>query len=199
MKNCLFVYVLFPCLFLIFAIPARAEWTGAQILTIGALDNVALSKDGTYAVRSSIHLFLVPESDTMLVFGYVGPRFNVGDWLWLSPQLGTAYNWDPTGGDAFLASLWIGITPHTDWFFFLESDLYIYGEGDVDCYGYYSVDYLVGPIGFGPTVEHINLTALFGPHVTWYTKLGPWFSAQYYIAAQDKFTHTVRFVTGLFF
>lgn len=187
---------------LLLAVPARADWTGGQLLTVGAADNVKLSEDGAYALRTSVHWFWAPKQDLNLWFGYIGPRFNIADWVWTSPQIGIAGNWDPEGGDAFLASIWTGFSPHERLFLFVENDLYFYGEG-VDYYGYYSLDWLPFSNGVsvavGPTVEQVNADFIVGPHLSLYTKAGPWISAQYWVAAKSEFSHMTRFVVGLFF
>lgn len=199
MKKRSWMVALLMLLCLVVPQKAQAKWTGVQILTVGAIDNLKLSEDGVFAARASAHLFWVPEADFMLWFGYAGPRFNINDWLWLSPQIGVAGNWDPSGGDAFLTSLWAGITPDPNVSIFLEGDFYFYGEGQWDYYGFYSLDYMLGDISVGPTFEHVNEDLILGPHVTLYTGVGPWMSVQYYVAAKPEFEHTVRFVTGLFF
>lgn len=187
---------------LLAAAPASAKWNGAQLLTIGAVDNLTLTEDGRYAVRGSVHWFWHPQSETMLWFGYAGPRFNVSDWLWVSPQIGVAGGWNPEGGDAFLASVWAGLTPHPDVFILLESDVYVYGD-TVDYYGYYFLDYNFklpsGSIAIGPTFEHVNKDLILGPHVTFYSKIGPWISFQHWFAAKSEFEHISRAVAGFFF
>jgi len=179
---------------------ADAEWTGSQILIVGALDNVMFDeKDPTYAARASVHEFIQPSTGTDLFFAYVGPRFNISDLLWISPQLGSAVGWVPDGGDAFLTSVWVGLSVHADVFVFLEGDVYLY-DNTWDYYGLYSMDYMFGKVlSLGPTAEHVNTDAIVGPHMTFYTEAGPWFSTQYYVAAKSSFGHTTRFVVGLFF
>lgn len=202
MKFLRHLFVSLALLSLIPAAPASAKWTGAQVMTIGAVDNLKLTEDGTYALRTSVHWFWAPESDTMLWFGYVGPRFNIADEFWISPQIGVAGNWDPEGGDAFLASVWMGITLHKNVFILLEGDVNIYRDR-VDYYGYYLLDYNFllpsGSLAVGPTFEHINKDLILGPHVTYYTSVGPFVSVQWWAAAKSGFEHTARFVVGLFF
>lgn len=179
---------------------ASAKWTGSQLLFVGAADNVQLGDSDTFAMRSSVHWFWQPQTDTMLWFGYFGPKFHLADWIWMSPQVGVAGNWNPDGGDAFLTSLWTGITPHPRVFVFVENDFYVYGDGQWDYYGYYFADWSFGSVAVGPTVEQVNKNFIVGPHVTLYTKSGPWISVQYWVAAKTgSYDHMTRFVVGLFF
>lgn len=178
---------------------ANAKWTGSQLLIIGAADNVKLDPtDDTWAMRSSVHLFWQPQTDTMLWFGYIGPRFNIASWIWMSPQIGVAGNWTPDGGDAFLASLWTGFTPHPNIFILCEADFNIYDEG-FDYYGFYFAEWNFGKVALGPTFEQVNKDLILGPHLTLYTDVGPFISAQYWVAAKSDFDHMARFVVGLFF
>lgn len=182
------------------SISASAKWNGSQLLIVGAADNVKLDKDDdTFALRSSVHWFWQPQSDTMLWFGYIGPRFNIADWIWTSPQIGVAGNWTPNGGDAFLMSLWTGLTPLKNIFILIESDVYVYEDGGLDYYGFYFAEWNFGKVALGPTFEQVNKDLILGPHVTLYTDVGPFISAQYWVAAKKDFEHMARFVVGLFF
>ncbi|MBI4714115.1 hypothetical protein HY771_02945 [Candidatus Uhrbacteria bacterium] len=174
---------------------ANAKWLGTQILTIAGVNDSPVTD--TISLRGSAHMFSIPGQDFNLLFGYVGPRFKLTDWFWTAPQVGSAANWTPDGGDAFLTSVWNGITLG-DLFIFLEWDVYFY-EGGRDYYGYYFLDYNIGQVTIGPQIEHVNEDTIVGPHVTFYTNGGQFFSTQYYVAAKDEFAHTVRFVAGLFF
>ena len=187
--GALIVFVLFV------SSAANAKWLGTQVITIAGVDNSPITD--TVSVRGSAHMFSIPGQDFNLLFGYVGPRFNLTDWFWTAPQVGTAANWTPDGGDAFLTSIWNGITLG-DVFIFLEGDVNFY-EGKNDYYGYYTLDYNIGQVSVGAQVEHVNKDTIVGPHVTLASKSGPFFSAQYYVAAESEFAHTCRYVVGLLF
>lgn len=176
---------------------ASAEWTGTQLLTIAGVDSAPLTD--TVSVRGSAHLFMIPEHDVTLLFSYVGPKFQLADWFWTSPQIGTVAHWTPSGGDAFLASVWNGVSlAQSRIFIFAEADVYVY-DGKLDYYGYYFLDYNIGQFAIGPQFEHVNKNEIVGPHLTLYSRGGQFFSTQYFVAAKDEFEHTCRFVVGLFF
>ncbi|MBI5370304.1 hypothetical protein HZA85_03895 [Candidatus Uhrbacteria bacterium] len=197
MKSVLFLSLI---LSLLSASRAYADWDGAQLLFVGAVENVHLSGEGDrITLRASVHSFWSTKNDTRLWLGYCGFKAKFTDKLWMSPQVGVAGNWRPGGGDAFLTSLWTGFAPSRRTFLFVENDIYVHGGG-MDYYGYYFLDWAAsGDIAIGPTVEQVNANVTVGPHVTLSTKAGPWISAQYWIAAQSSLHQTIRFVVGLFF
>lgn len=195
-----FVFLLCVLLCSIIVQSARAEWTGTQVLLIGAADNVTFDEqDPTLAMRASVHYFLQPSTNTDLLFAYAGPRFNISEQLWISPQIGSAVAWAPDGGDALLTSVWIGATPYPRWFGFHESDVYFYDD-TWSVYNYTFIDYMLSNmLALGPTLEMVDELIAAGPHLTLYTKAGPWFSIQHYLDMRELGDQTVRFVTGCFF
>jgi len=189
------------CAMCVTSVVSAKTWKGTQVLTVIAADNVEVND--WLALRGSAHLFWIPGDGTMQYFGYVGPRFNVNDWFWTSPQIGVAGNWSPDGTDAFLASIWNGFTfLNGDLFMLAEGDVFIY-DGQIDYYGYYFLDYSqevkVGRLAIGPQIEHVNTDFIGGVHGTLYTKSGPFFSVQYYLALKGELEQTLRFVLGLFY
>lgn len=180
--------------------PASAQYQfviggQASVLTTGAGD----SKLDVLGVRASIHILNAAGNTDSIYFTYAGLTSAPTNWLWLSGQGGFVGNYDPSGYDAPLASLWVNVTPFAkgnhSLGIFAEEDAYFLRNGSVDYYSFGSLDYTYKMIRIGGQVEEINKIdlATYGPHLGFFK--GPFeFQAQYYGSAKAelKNMHIVR-------
>jgi len=188
----------------VFASPAYAEepsdypWRGAEIQLKfeGSLEAIP----DVLSLNSNLTLYWVPEGDVMQAFVYVGVKWNILPWFWVCPMVGFAAN--GPSGDAFDLSLWTGgslfngtVTSNS------ESDLLVNEYGEVDYYGYQSIDIHLGIINFGVQGEQFNEGYMFGPHIGIFRPLGDLIVAstelQYYFGFQDvNRGHNIRLFLG---
>jgi|GEM_PF-1751730 len=180
--------------------PASAQYQiviggQAPMLTTGEGD----SKLDVLGVRASIHILNAGGGTDSVYFTYAGLTSAPTSWLWLSGQGGFVGNYDPSGYDAPLASLWMNITPFAKGdhgiAIFGEEDAYFLRNGDVDYYSFGALDYTYKMVKVGGQIEGINQIdlATYGPHLGFLK--GPFeFQAQYYGSFEKELenTHIVR-------
>ncbi len=175
------------------------SWQGVQLQTVVGGEVPVYKK--TLSIRANIAHFCIPKNNTHMFFSYAGIKWNIAEWVWISPQIGATLNWGPEEQEAFIVSLWIN-------FSFFKDKLNIFLEGDVylnakisDYYGYYSVDYnFHNNFGAGIQAEQVNKGVMFGPHIGIMLKYWS-LQVQYYTGVQKNinYGHTFRIFTMLYF
>jgi hypothetical protein len=197
MKRKAFVLVLALASFSQSVLAQEFTWKGVQIFT--ALGGESQDALGPFGVRASIHHLWIPENDTNLLFTYVGPTWSPAEWLWLSPQIGTAVNVMADNKDALNLSLWGEVTLLDERLsIFLEGDGY-FRDSESHYYGFYSLDWNIEPFSTGVQAEQFDKAVDVGPHVMICKE--PWCSkVEYYMGFQDaNYGHAIRISTSLSF
>ncbi len=176
---------------------ARAEtsskWNGTEVLT---------SAQTNFSVfRASVTYFWIPKADVGIFFSYFGPKLKLGDWGWISPQVGAAGNWK-NQKDFFDASLW-AFAEHKGFSVFLEGDYLVARGQKPDVYSFGSLDYSWSRYNAGLHSEGVNKLFGFGPHLGLTKSQGDWSwhgELQYYLKPDgDTLGHAIRIVNGLTF
>jgi hypothetical protein len=175
----------------------KHQWTGMEVLTI-AQTEVSM-------FRGSVHHFWIPKAEVSMAFVYAGPKLKLGDWGWISPQVGLVANWKEST-DFLNTSVW-AFGSVGDFSLFLEGDFITALGMDPDVYTLAVADYNFSDFNVGVHSEGINDAFGFGPHVG-YTKavgeLGYHGEIQYFFKppipeGAVMYGHAVRVVTGLSF
>jgi len=150
------------------------EWTGTEVLT---------SAQSEFSMfRASVTYFWIPKADVGMFMTYVGPKLELGDWGWISPQVGLASNWK-NDTDFFLTSVW-GFAKFSDFTLFLEGDYYMAEGQNPDIYSFGALDYNWADYNAGIHSEGVDEIFGFGTHFGASSALGDWGwhgEIQYYV------------------
>lgn len=202
MKCRIMSLIVLSCIMLTQTTSASAQefsWQGVQLQTVIG-GEIPLYKKAL-ALRANVTHFCIPKNNLYMFFSYAGIKWNIADWIWISPQVGVVLNWGEDSHEAFIASLWINFSFFKGKFtIFLEGETYLNNEIS-DYYGYYSLDYNFHKnFGLGIHAEQVNKGVMFGPHIGMFHKIWS-LQVQYYIGAQEdiNFGHAIRIFTMLYF